>query len=92
MHQLEGIVLSLALVIAGAINLRFAFRFRRDDAFALHYTMTSPKAALWRARYGVDRTMAMTRRYFVPLGVVLATTMVIGGLVLLGIFSVAASR
>jgi hypothetical protein len=57
----------------------------RDETKLRQYVETSPKAALWRKRYGVERTADLSRRYFLPLGLgVSALFAVIGATGLVG--------
>jgi hypothetical protein len=73
-------IYSLLLVGTGIVGLFFSTKALVDPAFARKHVETSPKVWLWRKHFGVERTLIMTRKIFLPLGIIISL-----GLIALGI-------
>ncbi len=71
--------LPFALLVLGALNVGLAGRVLVSPALARAYAQTSPKAALWRKLFGVERTALLVRRVFAPLGLAFGLAMLSGG-------------
>jgi hypothetical protein len=73
---LEPLLLSL-LLVAGGIYFGFRnLRLLRNEAALREYVRSSPKAALWVKKYGLDGATKMTRESFLPLGLLISAAMV----------------
>lgn len=73
---MEALLLSLLLVAGGIyFGLRNVRLLRSDDALR-DYVRSSPKAALWVSKYGLDGAMKMTRETFLPIGLLVSAGMV----------------
>ena len=64
------------LLIAGLYFLVRNIKFIRDNAELESYLSTSPKGKFWIGKYGLKRTTELARKYFLPLGVIIAIAMV----------------
>jgi hypothetical protein len=67
------------LFIAGLYFLVRNIQFMRNSAALESYLATSPKGKLWVGKYGLEKTTELANKYFLPLGVVIAIAMVVGG-------------
>ena len=81
-QSMISLVLAAAGIYFGLRNLRL---LRNPDALRA-YMQSSPKAAMWVRRYGLDRATELTRQIFLPLG--LAVCAVITALGLWGLWKV----
>lgn len=79
---MEPILFPVLATLAGAYFLARNIRLIRDGAKLQTYIQTSPKAKLWVSKYGSDRTVELTKKYFLPLGLVMSA-----GLVGIGLWS-----
>lgn len=73
MHPL---LISSILLFAGLYFLFRNIKLIRDSAELESYLATSPKAKLWVGKYGIERTTELAKKYFLPLGVIIAFAMV----------------
>lgn len=80
---MDTLVLPVMLFIAGAFNVGLAGRALVNPAFARSYAESSPKAALWRKWFGVERTARLVRAVFAPIGMALGLCLIAGGGILL---------
>lgn len=82
---MDSVALPVMLVVAGALNVGLAGRALVDPAFARSYAESSPKAALWRKWFGVDKAAKLVRTVFAPIGLTLGLGLIGGGGILLAI-------
>jgi len=73
MHPL---IIPSILLIAGLYFLTRNIKFLRNSAELESYLATSPKGKLWVGKYGLEKTTELAKKYFVPLGIVIALAMV----------------
>ena len=73
MHPL---VIPIFLLIAGLYVLVRNFNLARDSAELKSYLATSPKGKLWVNKFGLDRTVELSKKYFLPLGIAIAVAMI----------------
>ncbi|MBM4367805.1 MAG: hypothetical protein FJ102_16450, partial [Deltaproteobacteria bacterium] len=76
-------LLAAFLVVFSVVHFLFVVSLLRDPARLRAYVETSPKAFLWRKILGVERTVELTRRVFLPGGFVIAVGMFLAGVSLL---------
>lgn len=69
MHPL---LLPVLLTAIGAYFLARNIRYLRNQDALRDYVTTSPKAQHWLKLHGEEKTIELTRKYFLPLGVVAA--------------------
>jgi len=55
-----------------------------DPAFARKHVETSPKVWLWRKYFGTEKALVVTRKIFLPLGVVISSGLIILGILVIG--------
>lgn len=75
-------IYSLLIVGTGIVGLFFSIKAHIDPAFARNYVETSPKVWLWRKHFGTEKALAMTKRIFLPLGIVISLGLIIFGILL----------
>lgn len=76
-------IYSLLLVGAGIIGLFFSIKALVDPAFARKHVETSPKVWLWRKYFGTEKALIMTRKIFLPLGIVISLVLIILGILVI---------
>lgn len=79
---MESLVLPVIVTLAGAYFFVRNLLLLRDESKLLSYVQTSPKAKRWVQKHGVEQTVRVTKKYFLPLGLVIA-----GGLFGVGLWS-----
>jgi hypothetical protein len=70
---------ALALA-AGACFLFRNISYYRHEHRLIHFLETSPKAGLWVSRFGLERTLIWTKKYFLPLGCLVSLCLIVVGL------------
>lgn len=75
-------IYSLLLVGTGIVGLFFSIMALVDPAFARKHVETSPKVWLWRKYFGTEKALIMTRKIFLPLGIVISSGLIILGVIL----------
>ena len=79
---MEPIIIPALLTLAGGYFLiRNIMHLNNEDKLR-HYVETSPKAKLWVKKFGEEKTLHLTKKYFLPLGILVSL-----GLVTVGIIS-----
>jgi len=79
---MENAVTSLILILIGIINLYFAIRFIINPEYGQDYIKNSPKAFIWRKLLGEEKAYSITRKIFVPIGIILGAVLILIGLYL----------
>ena len=72
----QALILNLLLLLGG---LYFGVRnihFLRNESSLRTYMESSPKAAIWVSKYGLEGATKMARESFLPLGLVISAAMV----------------
>ena len=77
---MEHLFLPGILVIAGAFFLYRNISCIRDEAKLRDYLENSPKAKLWVNKLGIEKTVYLSKKYLLPLGIVVATALLGCGL------------
>ncbi len=72
---MESIVVSAILTAGGMYFLVRNIGMLRDQGKMIAYVQTSPKAKIWVSKYGLERTIELTKKYFLPLGIVVSMFM-----------------
>lgn len=73
---MESYVLPTVLVLAGTFFFIRNIIQLRDEEKLRRYLQTSPKAALWIKKLGVEKTVSLSKKVFLPLGCIISLTMV----------------
>jgi len=68
----------------GIVGLFFSIMALVDPAFARKHVETSPKVWLWRKYFGTEKALVVTRKIFLPLGVVISLGLIILGISVIG--------
>jgi len=76
---MEVLVLNVLVTIAGAYFFVRNVGYLRNPDKLESYLATSPKAKMWVSKFGQEKTADLTRRYFLPLGIVVAAALLILG-------------
>ena len=76
------IIYSLLLLGIGILGLFFSVKSLINPAFAKKYIDTSPKAWLLRKLFGVEKAPIITRKIFIPLGIIFSLGLIILGIIL----------
>lgn len=76
----EQQVSSLMLIVLGGFFLYRNILLYRDEERLRVYLENSRKAKLWVSKFGMERVRALSRRYFIPLGILLAAVMLGAGI------------
>jgi len=69
---METTLFPLLIVAVGAYFTFRNIRMLRNEALLRDYVASSPKAALWVRKYGIDGTVKLVRDTFLPLGIVVS--------------------
>lgn len=73
---MESLIVGGLLMTVGVVTLIRNVAMLRDEAKLVAYIETSPKAALWRNKLGVERTVGLARRVFLPVGSLVALALI----------------
>ncbi len=76
----EYLIMAILLMSFGGYFLYRNISFYRSEAKFIRYLETSSKAKLWVAKLGMDRTAYLTKKYFLPIGIVVALMLFAAGL------------
>jgi hypothetical protein len=74
---------AIVSIIVGIVAFVIAVRLIRNPLYLRSYVERSPKAYLWKKKYGVDKTMELTKHYFAPVGIVVSIILILVGIVFL---------
>ena len=66
--------------VAGGFFLFRNINLLRNEDKLRQYLITSPKSKLWVSKLGLEKTVSLSRRIFLPLGCVAASILLIVGL------------
>ena len=82
----EQVITSIMLITIGGFFLLRNIVFLRDEKKLREYLENSRKGRIWVSKFGVDKTSELSRKYFLPLGIVISAGLLIAGAVILGIY------
>ena len=80
---MENVFISLILILIGGLNLFYAIRFLKNPKFGMDYIKNSPKTYLLRKIFGEEKAYSITRKVFIPIGIILGLVFILLGLGLL---------
>jgi hypothetical protein len=63
--------MNIKILLVGSVDLIVCGIFLLNQNFVEHYARHAPKAFIWRKLFGVDRTIWLMNRVFLPFGVLL---------------------
>ena len=72
MHPL---IIPIILLIGGLYFLVKNIRYLRDQTELEAYLTTSPTGKAWIKKFGREKTIELSKKYFLPLGIVIAIVM-----------------
>ena len=76
---MEALIISALMTVAGSYFAVRNIQMFRDPEEMAEYIRTSPKAKLWVKKFGEERTIELSRKYFIPLGTVVACFLTVAG-------------
>lgn len=82
----EQVITSIMLITIGGFFLLRNIVLLRDEKKLREYLENSRKGRIWVSKFGVDKTSELSRKYFLPLGIVISAGLLIAGAVILGIY------
>lgn len=68
---MEPWIFSTIIALGGLYFVVRNVRLLRDETKLREYLLISPKAKLWVSRLGMERTIVLTRKYFLPVGLLI---------------------
>lgn len=77
---MESLVIPIITISAGIYFLIRNIGLLRDEKKLAAYIQTSRRAKPWVERFGVDRAREISRKYLLPMGVVIAAILLSIGL------------
>ena len=69
---MEAYIFPVITFLAGSYFLFRNISHLRDEGKLRHYVETRPKAKLWVRKFGVEKTIALSKRIFLPLGILVS--------------------
>lgn len=76
MHPL---VMPSILVVGGLYFMIRNIKYLRDQSELESYLATSPSGKVWCAKYGQDKTVELSKKYFLPMGIIVSVAMLLIG-------------
>lgn len=76
----EQQISSLMLVAIGGFFLLRNIMFYRDEEKFKAYLENSRKAKFWISKFGFEKTEALSKKYFLPLGILIAAIILLAGI------------
>ncbi len=65
-------IFAIFVLIVGIFYLYKIIRSYKNPEYLKKYIETSPKALIWRKKFGVEKAVTITRKYFLPLGFIVS--------------------
>ena len=72
---MEKLLFPLLIAIVGALFLIRNISHIRNEQRLREYLANSPKAKLWVNKFGMEKTVELSKKYFLPLGIVISCLM-----------------
>lgn len=69
---METYIFPIIAFLAGGYFLFRNISYLRDEGKLRHYVETSPKAKLWVNKFGVEKTIDLSKKIFLPLGILVS--------------------
>ena len=69
---MEAYIFPVITFLAGGYFLFRNISHLRDEEKLRHYVETSPKAKLWVNKFGIEKTVALSKKIFIPLGILVS--------------------
>ncbi len=82
----EQVINSIMLITIGGIFLLRNIIHLRDEKKLREYLENSRKGRFWVSKLGIDKTVKISRKYFLPIGLVISSGLLIAGAVILGLY------
>ena len=78
--MIEFLILPLICTLGGGYFLLRNISYLRDESKLKIYLESSPKAKLWVQKFGLEKTILLSKKYFLPLGIIVASVLLVIGL------------
>ena len=72
-------VIGILFFFAGIFFLRRNIKMYFNPDSLKKYIETSPKASLWRKKFGVEKTIKLSKSIFLPLGILVSIVFIVVG-------------
>jgi hypothetical protein len=72
---MEQFTFPVLITLAGSYFLIRNISHIRNEDKLKHYIETSPKAKLWVKKYGEEKIILLTKKYFLPLSILVSLAM-----------------
>ncbi len=72
---MELFILPIILTIAGSYFLFHNLNMIQNEDKLIQYLESNPKGRMWVHRYGIEKTLDLTKKAFLPLGIMAAIIM-----------------
>ena len=76
---METYIFPIIALLAGGYFLFRNISYLRNEEKLRHYVETSPKAKLWVNKFGIEKTIDLSKKTFVPLGIVVSCILLLVG-------------
>jgi hypothetical protein len=77
---MASLIYPLLCIFAGSFFLYRNIRMLKEDGKLREYLEKSPKAKLWINKLGMEKTISLSKKYFLPLGCIVAATLLSVGI------------
>ncbi len=75
-ENMEAYIFPVLAFVAGGYFLFRNISHFRDEGKLRHYVETSPKAKLWVKKFGIEKTVDLSRKIFIPLGILVSCVLI----------------
>jgi len=75
--MLEQLILPIILLLAGVYFLIRNVNYFKDESKLRNYLETSPKGKRWVNKFGLEKTVNLSKKYFLPLGIISSIGMIL---------------
>ena len=69
---MEPFIFPVIITLAGIFFLIRNIAHLKDETKLREYIEKSPKSKLWVKKFGVEKTMNLAKKYFLPLGILVS--------------------
>ena len=69
---MEQYIFPVIITLAGGFFLVRNIIHLRNEEKLREYVENSPKAKLWLKKFGIEKTVSLSKKYFLPLGILIS--------------------
>ncbi len=77
---IDPLLLAVLMTLAGGFFLVRNIYYLRNHEALEKYILTTPKAKPWLKKFGQEKTMEFSKKYFMPGGIVISVALLLMGL------------